>query len=187
MIMTPIEMPGVDASNAELAAWLRQFSEEYNMLLDRLHGVLDATEQSKSAEAQKQIRDYLEKNPAVPDTGWVKVTAFAGPFTNYDAVNQLPMYRKIGNIVYLRGAVKPTETLAPLNGNDVIEHSIFTLPKSCRPNDLCCFVCHGSGAAKWLMQVRSTGTASLSRYANENGYTNADTSTWLPFCVSFPI
>lgn len=133
-------------------------------------------------EAEDFTDDTMKKIGTAEDTGWKKITVFSGPFTRYSTIEQIPMFRKIGNVVYLRGAVKPTEAIA----GSATEYNIFTLPRGFRPNDLCCFACHGSGAASWLLTIRKTGEALFSRYADANGYASAGTSTWLPFCVSFP-
>lgn len=59
---------------------------------------------------------------AVP---WIPVTVFGGTWVNYDTnLYTAAAYRKVGDIVYLRGLVKGGVTQTP----------IFTLPVGYRPN-----------------------------------------------------
>lgn len=137
------------------------------------------------------VRDYLS------DTGWNAVTEFGVSIEQY-ADDQPVVYRKIGSVVYLRGACKATAELRTLNGDTFsevpVEHLLFELPAGFRPSRSLFMVCHGSNACKWLLRiygedtVGSEGRVTLARYSEpRRGYTNVEAGTWLPFCISFPV
>ena len=90
-------------------------------------------------------------------------------------------YRKDGRVVEVRGIVAPA---SDIDGSTDM-HTIFTLPVGYRPSSLIYIVCQGSGACTWLLRVNTSGTVDFSRYRNGDGFTTADTDTWLPFQATF--
>lgn len=71
------------------------------------------------------ITDELNRLTPLVDgrtpTAWVTVAAFTGGWVSFDATRP-PQYRKIGDVVFLRGVVK----------NGAINSSAFTLPAGYR-------------------------------------------------------
>lgn len=115
------------------------------------------------------------------DTGWIELS-LTPEFKAY-AEGSTPKYRKVGNLVEVRGAVACTSAI---EGGST-EHTIFSLPSGCYPTDIeHVFVCQGSGQNLWTLRVKTTGAVSFSRYRDASGYTATSTSTWLPFrCMFF--
>lgn len=117
---------------------------------------------------------------AVTDSGWIEAT-LSSSFTVYNS--GVPVqYRKIGNVVYIQGVIKPRSAIA---GSDS-GVTIFTLPEGYRPNQSLQWLCQGSSANKWLLAVHATGNVTFARYGTTS-YTQATTSVWLPFTASFAV
>ena len=92
-------------------------------------------------------------------------------------------YRRYGDLVEVRGVIKPTATIPYADGWT----TITTLPEGYRPGGLTDVevVCQGGSNAIWLLRVTLSGAVQFSRY--RNGSTNADVTagTRLPFSVLF--
>lgn len=111
---------------------------------------------------------------AIADTGWINLTLKNGieKYSN----EETPQYRKKGQTVFLRGAVKGVT-----NGNTVIG----TLPSDCRPSALHPFVQNTSAG--------TDGTAYFSRLrVNTNGDIVVENSNrtfsadrWIPISTVF--
>jgi hypothetical protein len=115
--------------------------------------------------SQKLNKDQMN------DTGWINITLTSG-FVTYTA-DTVPKYRRVGNRVEMRGALKPTGTATTVN--------ITTLPLGFRPqNYQAVFRCQGSNNETWCMQVYMSGLVVFERYSG-----TITTSIWLPFNVSF--
>lgn len=108
-----------------------------------------------------------------------KRPSFASGFADYSTDSYLA-YRRIGNMVHVYGAFKPTAALA---ANDTL-HTVFTLPAGYRPYTIIRTLCHGSGKNTWLCVVNSSGVVSMSRYGI-SAYAAAGTDSWLPIDVLF--
>ena len=119
--------------------------------------------------------------PNMVDTGWIDLTV-GSEFRQYGTGNAV-RYRKIGNIVEVRGIVAPVADIA--GGNDM--HTIATLPSEARPVEALYTICQGSSNCVWLFRVNSTGTLDFSRYRNGNTSATAGEGTWLPFQMTFMI
>lgn len=140
---------------------------------------------SKTLNLRKLLVKILQQLPR--DTGW-KVASMNSKFTAYGD-GMTPKYRRIGNVVYVRGAVKPTSATAA----DATIYTIFNLPLGYRPaqrfgtaNDAAVnTVCQGSTQYVWTCRVYDDGDVTFSRYRNGNAYATASTSAWLPFNFSF--
>jgi hypothetical protein len=117
------------------------------------------------------------------DSGW-KLATLKDSFVVYDTSSIEPRYRKIGKIVEIQGAVKPTSALVGSN-DEVI---IFNLPLGFRPNvsGRITNLCQGSDKNTWLLSINSNGNVTFSRYGT-TANTSASTSTWLPFQAMFTI
>lgn len=108
----------------------------------------------------------------------------AGNFTNYySSGSEAPRYRRVGELVEIRGTVKPTADIA--YSTDYT--TIFTLPTGYRPSTSVFTLCQGSGHCVWLMRVDADGNVGLTRYRNGDASTTATTTVWLPFHCTFLI
>lgn len=119
------------------------------------------------------------KNKIAPDSGWQTVV-LTNNFVEYSA-GSAPKYRKVGEIVNIQGVVKPTKEIT--SGTTSI--TIGSLPTGYRPFATIAVLCHGSSRNRWLCQVGTDGTISLSRYGNGTEYVNPINTSWLPFNVTF--
>lgn len=117
-------------------------------------------------------------NEIVEDTGWIEVTDYDSKFTSYD-VTQKPKYRRIGKVVQLVGACKPTETMT------AAVYTMFTIPEGFRPNSSVSVLCQGSGRNKWLCMVNDAGQVQTSRHGASEAYVDYTTSSWLPFSIVY--
>lgn len=119
--------------------------------------------------------------PMAFDSGWVDLT-LTSEFRQYGTGNSV-RYRKIGNVVEVRGIVAPVADIA--GGTDM--HTIATLPSGARPVEPLYAICHGSSNCTWLFRVNNTGTLDFSRYRNGNSTATAGAGTWLPFQMTFMV
>ena len=113
------------------------------------------------------------------DSGW-KTLTIGSDFELYTSGSPV-QYRKVGKMVEVCGAVKPTSEIA--SGGTA---TIGTLPSGYYPSVARHFVCQGSGKATWCLTVGGNGALSFGRYgagANEA----AGTSVWLPFNATFGV
>ena len=82
------------------------------------------------------------------DTGWVNMTLNTG-WTMNDYASELPQYRKIGNIVYLRGLINATSAAGTI---------ITTLPNGFRPSGYFNrFVCSLNQSDNAIVQINANG------------------------------
>ena len=101
----------------------------------------------------------------------------------------IPIVRRQGRVVYMRGIVKPTATIT-LGTTSV---KIGTIPTGYRPSELVYQLCQGSGTSLYFLQINSSGEVFIGRLrdvANSNGtYTDGTTTaySWFPFSVSWII
>lgn len=139
-------------------------------------------------EAEDFTDDTRKKIGTAEDTGWKKITTFNANFQAYSASTQPVQYRKIGSIVFLQGACKPTASLpARDENNNVILYPMFQLPAGFRPQKQVNALCQGSGTTTWLLHIQTNGRVNFTRSRNESGYRTAAATDWLPFNVSFPV
>lgn len=116
------------------------------------------------------------------DTSWINATLTSN-FSNYGGLSSnQPQYRKCNGVVYIRGVLTPTTELTSSTSGI----TMFTLPSGYRPSRPIMRVCQGSGKNTWLLEVKTNGTVTLSRYGT-TANTTLGTNTWLPFDESFPI
>lgn len=106
--------------------------------------------------------------------------------SNFNAYSNIssntPQYRKVGNIVEIRGVVSPKSNLT----GSTTGVTIFTLPTGYRPSNAIFEICQGSGKNVWLLTINSNGTVQFSRYGT-NANATASTSAWLCFNKTFTI
>lgn len=117
------------------------------------------------------------------DSGWLQVT-LTNQFQAYNEEStNIPKYRKVGNLVEIRGIVAPTSNI-PAGTSPVIA---FTLPSGFRPSgSQRYFICQGSGRNVWLLTVYPDGNVGVSRYGTTS-IIDIPTTAWLPFNAVFMV
>lgn len=117
----------------------------------------------------------------VNDSGWITPT-LTSDFTFYADNSNALKYRKIGKMVEIRGAVKPTKTIT----GDSTQHLIFTLPEGFRPSFYSVdILCQGSNYNSWLCEIKTDGNVYFSRYRDLANYYNVSSAHWLPIHATF--
>ena len=116
------------------------------------------------------------------DSGWITATLESAFKAYNNAAGNSPQYRKIGDVVHLRGVIAPT---AAITGSGT-STTIFTLPAGFRPAASKSFICQGSGKNTWLLAVGTNGAVGFSRYGTTE-MIECGTNAWLPFDVCFAI
>lgn len=114
---------------------------------------------------------------ATADSGWQNLTLSGGASAYADS--QIPQYRKIGKIVFLRGAVKNISGAC----------TIGILPIGCRPETTFSFIQNtsirtGSFAMNARYTINSDGEIRLEFISDGAAY---DTTKWFPIHASFAI
>lgn len=163
----PVEWGGTGANNAVEA-------------LNKLNGqtkITYGTEEPSGGSDGDMYLQIVEDDD--DDSGWV-VPTLTSSFVAYSTA-QYPAYRKIGKMVEVRGAVKPTAAI--IGSSDWV--TIFTLPEGYIPSQSVQIVCQGSGLNTWLFGIDNSGNVKFSRYKNLDGYTEAGTAAWLTFQAMF--
>lgn len=116
----------------------------------------------------------------IADTGWVGCSLGYG-ISRYSTSQAPVQVRRIGQTVYLRGAVTNTTSWAT-------HDSIITIPEGFRPDFLNVFVCQGSSSNRFLLEVNSNGVCAATRYSNNTTMNNTvSTGSWLNFFCSWLI
>jgi hypothetical protein len=118
------------------------------------------------------------------DTGWVDL-AIGSEFKAYDtAASSTPKYRKIGDIVTVRGRLTPAENMLL----DTTRHVVCSgLPADARPSISYPCLCTGSGSDHWLLEVMPDGTLTASRYGHGGTFVNISPGTWLVFTFTYMV
>lgn len=135
-----------------------------------------------SAEALNQMQKNTEKeiNEKNKDTGWITATLESSFKVYSDSGNDMPQYRKFGNLVEIKGIITPKKTISK-STNSV---KIFTLPDDFIPNVNHQQICQGSGKNTWLLTVGMDGIVSFSRYGTTSSI-DVEAGTWMPFNTCF--
>lgn len=138
-------------------------------------------EQAFSDSQKAQVR----QNIGIEDTGWQELVLNASDFKIYNnSTSNTPVYRKIGNIVQIKGIVSPVNSTNVLGTTNPVQ--IGTIPADCAPSVIGIYtVCHGSGNAVWLLDVTTDGVVRASRYATGETSTTPTTSAWMPFTITY--
>ena len=122
----------------------------------------------------------LPTQPVLSDTGWIEAT-LSSAFANY-YTDQTVQYRRVGQVVEIRGAVKPTAQIAA-GGTGVI----FTLPEGFRPSRQINKLQQGTDSNIWLMTVGIDGTVQLARYRTGSTANAIATTVWLNVPITFTV
>ena len=111
------------------------------------------------------------------DTGWQTITLTSG-FEVYSSGYDVRV-RKIGDIVFLSGVIRPTTNIAAEQYT-----TMFTLPSNYIPGRELQFVCQGSNVNKWVLSILANGECKIQRYGTTSNIA-IPSGTWLPFDVTF--
>lgn len=114
------------------------------------------------------------------DSGWVDIE-WTSNFKDYaDLPYNGAQVRRIGNIVYLKGAAAPTDVIQGSTSIAIMGN----LPSQFRPDISFQTVCQGSGANRYMFAVYVNGNFGPSRYGTTE-ISDIPTSAWLPFNISY--
>lgn len=116
----------------------------------------------------------------IDDTGWQYVTlnSIVVPYDNNQGY--MPRYRKIGNLVQVKGTLSPSSNTNSFGSSGGAE--VFTLPEGYRPSVVpITSVFQGTSTSFFAMSINTLGVATISRYRDENGYETPTTASWMPF------
>lgn len=113
-----------------------------------------------------------------------KTLSWASGFKSYnDSEANGVRYKRIGNVVYVRGIATPTAQIA--SGKIT---TMCTLPTGYRPTGIDRGIgrMQGSGMNSWDLHVKTSGQVTIERYGTTTNSAIA-TGAWLPFDFSFAI
>lgn len=113
------------------------------------------------------------------DTGWMSIS-YSNNFQAYSSSDTI-RYRRVGDMVEIRGACKPKTTIT----SSVTEYTIGNIGKANAPSSRVRVLCQGSGTASWFLVVNTNGDLTFSRYRQSGSYTNVSDSTFLCVSVSY--
>ncbi len=131
---------------------------------------------SRTFDSSQTWGDWVEISPN--DTGWIDLPlTSAFKKTNMTSVN--PVYRKVGKMVQITGAVTPT---AEIVAGQITK--IATLPTGFRPRSSIYTLCQGSLMNKWLLFIENSGNVYIERYGVSSNE-KIPLNTWLPFNATF--
>lgn len=122
-----------------------------------------------STNVENLSENIDKKQDIIEDTGWIECKYGNGivPYTS----NSHARVRKIGNIVFLQGALKNNTAWST-------HDSILTFDKKFAPSQESRFLCQGSGLNRFLLTVRTTGICKVERYGTTKSIT-VETGAWL--------
>lgn len=122
-----------------------------------------------STDVENLSGNINKKQDIIEDTGWVECKYGNGivPYTS----NSHARVRKIGNIVFLQGALKNNTAWST-------HDSILTFDKKFAPSQESRFLCQGSGLNRFLLTVRTTGICKVERYGTTKSIT-VEKGAWL--------
>ena len=122
-----------------------------------------------STDVENLSGNINKKQDIIEDTGWVECKYGNGivPYTS----NSHARVRKIGNIVFLQGALKNNTAWST-------HDSILTFDKKFAPSQESRFLCQGSGLHRFLLTVRTTGICKVERYGTTKSIT-VEKGAWL--------
>lgn len=110
------------------------------------------------------------------DSGWKNCT-YGSDFARYDTSQAPLQVRRIGNIVHLRGAVKPNKTITPTDDATVL---VTSLGSTFAPTYTERVICQGSGSKRFLLSIYNSGNVYVSRYSNSTSLNDDfSESSWL--------
>lgn len=118
------------------------------------------------------------------DSGW-KYPSLMSDFAVFnDTANSKVKYRRVGEMVEIRGAVKPTR--GDMGGDYDSAYTIFELEEGFRPSSQVSLRMEATEANTWLLSITSAGLVRFARHGGGGmGVWPAPVGTWLPFQATF--
>lgn len=144
-------------------------------------GLFKYVEDDNTVDIAEDITVKVRGELTVVGKGWVPASMGAAFESFSDSAASIPRIRKIGGVVELRGAVKPTAAIA----GSITAYTILTLPEGYRPDSAIYALCKGHGHAHWQMTITPGGAVQFSHHSNGSEYVECPTTAWLPFQINF--
>nr|DAF76544.1 MAG TPA: hypothetical protein [Caudoviricetes sp.] len=158
-----------------------------SLLSPKAQALLGLSDDATPSEALEKII------PLIQDTGWLPLWKNNDPTSDSRITvvayenneNAYPAYRKIGNVVYLHGVVKPAAEL-PANINS--EVTVGYLPVGFyNPDKAYFYTSVASQALRCRIYISSTGQIKLQRLGYGSTYAAWVANMWLSIDASFPV
>ena len=172
---TDVQINGTSITSNNIANIITESS--YNASTNKIATMSDIPNVPTKTSDLTNDSGFITSSSLPQDTGWQTIT-LTNSFTVYSSGYDVRV-RKIGDIVYLSGVIKPTTNIA-----DNQYTTMFTLPSNYRPTRELQFVCQGSGVNKWVLSILANGECKIQRYGTTSNIA-IPTGTWLPFDVTF--
>lgn len=100
-----------------------------------------------------------------------------------DLTENYPKFKKMNNIVCVRGILSPKESYTSSTTAVTIASG---LPPECRPPKNLTFVCQGSGMNRWTLHITTSGDIKMNRYGIST-YATVPTTAWLSFAICYSV
>lgn len=123
-------------------------------------------------------KTFIEALKTVSSADCTINTSLFGLYSNVSA--NKPVVYKNNKICMLTGV------LTPLNNVATGEHTLCTIPDGYRPIRGVSALCQGSGANKWMLNVKLNGDVTIQRYGVSTwGGDTIPSGAWLPFSITY--
>lgn len=128
---------------------------------------------------RSKSNDFTVDGTQLAHTDSATITSLSSGWAVYGS-STTPTVRRYGKVVSLTGAVKNSSAVT-LNTTHV---EVFAVPSGYRPSQDIISVCQGSGANKFILQIKTDGSASIGRYGTTS-FSEVAAGAWFPFHVTW--
>lgn len=133
--------------------------------------------------ATTSISNLTTLNGQDYNSGWKPVSSYGSGISLYN--NSSLYMRRVGKMVYLRGAVTNSSSITT---TETSKKTLFTIASQFRPSYPHQSIQQGSGSNRWIMDVNKDGTVTLDRYSNNTATRNTvPTGAWLVCTTSWMV
>lgn len=133
--------------------------------------------------ASTSISNLTSLNGQDYNSGWKPVSSYGSGISLYN--NSSLYMRRVGKMVYLRGAVTNSSSITT---TETSKKTLFTIASQFRPSYPHQSIQQGSGSNRWIMDVNKDGTVTLDRYSNNTATRNTvPTGAWLVCTTSWMV
>ena len=172
-----------DGSEPAGAVFVARNSNNHTLINNEAHltpsKISDTYIYGRAVHIDTNDTNFIVDSIQLAHTDKATISSFSSGWASYGSGSN-PTVRRYGKIVSLTGALKNT-TAVTLNTTHV---QAFTIPSGYRPSQDMIVVCQGSGANKYLLQVKTDGTVSIGRYGTTS-FIEASAGSWFPFHVTW--